>query len=63
MMLGACVRALGASKNALLEAQHGRKGMTPKYRQSDEKPRKVACQSGRALVQHTKRAQPPSRPT
>ena len=41
--------------------QHGRKGMTPKYSQIEGKPFKVACQSRRALVQHTKCAQPPSR--
>lgn len=54
-----CARA--AWKNALVEVQHGRKGMTPKYSQIEGKPFKVACQSRRALVQHTKCAQPPSR--
>ena len=59
-MLETYVRALSAWKNALVEAQHGRKGMTPKYRQSEAKQRKIACQSGRALVQHTKHASMPS---
>ena len=60
MTLGACVRALGAWKNALVEAQHGRKGMTPKYRESEGKERKIACQTGRVLVQHAKHARLPS---
>jgi len=49
-----------AWKNALIEAQHGRKGMTPNS-WSEGKPRTVAYQSGCTLTQHTKYAQPPSR--
>ena len=60
-MLETYVRALSAWKNALVEAQNGRKGTTPKYRESEAKQRKVACQSGHVLAQRTKHAPLPSR--
>ena len=56
MMQMTCARALGAWKNALAEVQRGRKGMTPTYRQSEGKQRKVACQSGHAHAQRANRA-------